>query len=86
VPPATGDIEQWDTWRRRDTSVFIEWDRNLIWVGANDGLYCMSCPFLGKPVLEPRRVTRWTSPELNAGWDDGTPQAVYFGRALSQMG
>lgn len=85
VPPATGNINQWETWRRRDTSVFVEWDRNLIWVGANDGLYCLSCPFLGKPVLEPRKVTRWTMPELNAGWDDQTPKAVYFGRSLSQM-
>ena len=46
----------------------------------------MSTPALGKPILEPRRVTRWTHPWLNAGWDDQTPSAFYFGRSLSQMG
>ena len=85
VPPTTGDLNQFETWRRRDTSVFIEWDRNLIWVGANGDLYCLSCPFLGKPVLEPKKVERWTMPQLNAGWDDQTPKSVYFGRTLGQM-
>lgn len=85
VPGAVGDINKWETWRRRDTNVFVEWDRNLIWVGTDKGLYAMSCPFLGKPVLEPRKVTRWTMPEYNAGWDDQTPKSVYFGRATSQM-
>lgn len=62
VPARDGDINKWATWRRQDTSVFIEWDRNLIWVGSNEGVYCMSCPALGKPVLEPRKVTRWMVP------------------------
>jgi hypothetical protein len=85
VPARDGDINKWDTWRRQDTSVFVEHDRNLIWVRDNSGLYCMSTPLLGKPVLEPRRVTRWTVPHINAGWDDQTPKTVYFGRSLSQM-
>lgn len=85
VPAATGNIEQWETWRRRDTSVYIEWDRNLIWVGSNGGLYCLSTPALGAPVLEPRRVERWTMPFVNAGWDEATPTAFYFGRSASQM-
>jgi hypothetical protein len=61
-------------------AVFVEWDRNLIWVGANGGLYCMSCPFLGKPVLESRKVERWSMSYFNVGWDDQTPKSVYLGR------
>ncbi len=91
VPGRRGDLAKWNTWWRSDVGVFVEWDRNLIWVNDNlvnpgGGLYCMSSPFLGKPVLEPRKVTRWTYPHLNAGWDDQTPKAVYFGRSLSQIG
>ncbi len=85
VPGAVGDIEKWETWRRRDVSVFVEYDRNLIWCGTDKGLYAMSCPFLGKPVLEPRKVERWVKPEYNVGWDDQTPKTAYFGRGLSQM-
>ncbi len=91
VPSRRGKIEDWNTWWRSDVNVFVEWDRNLIWVsdGAGNpggGLYCMSSPALGKPILEPRPVTRWTYPHLNKGWDDQTPTAVYFGRSLSQLG
>ncbi|MBW4656963.1 MAG: hypothetical protein KME20_28540 [Kaiparowitsia implicata GSE-PSE-MK54-09C] len=32
-------------------SVFIEWDRNLVWVITNHGLYAVSSPLLGAPVL-----------------------------------
>ena len=84
---APGDINDWHSWRRSGcTSVFVEWDRNLIWALTHEGVYCLSCPALGKPVLEPRRVERWSVPHINVGWDDQTPQAVYFGRGLSQLG
>lgn len=92
VPARTGDIEKWDSWRRADVSVYVEWDRNLIWVstgfrGSPEGeILCMSCPALGKPILEPRPVTRWSVPHLNAGWDDQTSKAVYLGRGLRQLG
>lgn len=92
VPARTGDIEAWDSWRRADVSVYVEWDRNLIWVGTGfrgspEGeVLCMSCPALGAPVLEPRPVTRWSVPHLNAGWDDQTPAAVYFSRSLRELG
>jgi len=85
VPARDGDLNDWPTWRRQDVSVFIEWDRNLIWCKANSGVYCMSTPLLGEPVLEPRKVERWTVPHINAGWDDDTPSAVYFGRGQRQM-
>lgn len=31
--------------------VYIEWDRNLIWVMSNHGIYAISTPLLGKPQL-----------------------------------
>ena len=32
-------------------SIFVEWDRNLIWVFSNHGIYTLSVPPLGKPVF-----------------------------------
>jgi hypothetical protein len=32
--------------------VYIEWDRHLIWVMSNHGIYVISSPLLGKPVLD----------------------------------
>ena len=29
--------------------IFVEWDRNLIWLFANHGIYCVSTPYLGEP-------------------------------------
>ncbi len=70
LPPRGGEMEDYDSWRRGDTeTVFIEWDRNLIWVGTHAGTYCLSCPALGRPVLEPRVIERWTVPHGNRGWD-----------------
>lgn len=64
----------------------LEWDRNLIWVGTHHGTYCLSTPALGKPVLEPRRIEKWTVAHGNQGWDDQTPAAVYLGRPQSALG
>lgn len=59
VPARDGEIENFNSWRRGTSeSVFVEWDRNLIWLTTHEGLYCLSCPFLGKPVLEPRKITK----------------------------
>ena len=70
VPPRDGEMGDYATWRRGTTeNVFIEWDRNLIWLGTHEGVYCLSAPFLGKPVLEPVAVKRWTVPHANVGWD-----------------
>lgn len=66
-------------------TLFVEWDRNLLWVSTHTGSYCLSTPSLGKPVLEPRKIQKWTQPHLNAGWDDQTAASVYFGRSLSQL-
>ena len=70
LPPRGGEMEEYNSWRRGDTeTVFIEWDRNLVWVGTHAGSYCLSCPALGTPVLEPRAIERWTVPHGNRGWD-----------------
>jgi len=70
LPPRGGEMEEYNSWRRGDTeTVFVEWDRNLIWVGTRVGTYCLSSPVLGEPVLEPRVIERWTVPHGNRGWD-----------------
>jgi LVIVD repeat len=87
VPPRDGEIDKFETWWRGTTeNVFVEWDRNLIWIGTHEGSYCLSCPALGKPVTEPTKIAKWSQPFYNAGWDAQTPAAFYFGRPASQMG
>jgi hypothetical protein len=34
-------------------SVYVEYDRNLFWLFTNHGIYCLSSPVLGDPVLGP---------------------------------
>jgi hypothetical protein len=70
VPPRDGDINDYMSWRRGTSeAVFIEWDRNLIWLSTHAGLYLLSAPFLGKPVLKPMPVSRWSVPHVNTGWE-----------------
>jgi hypothetical protein len=70
VPPHTGELDDYESWYRgMGETVFVEWDRNLIWLGTHGGTYCLSTPSLGEPVLEPRKIERWTMPHFNAGWD-----------------
>jgi len=70
LPPRGGEIEEYNSWRRGDTeTVFVEWDRNLMWVGTHAGTYCLSSPALGEPVLRPHQIERWTVPHGNRGWD-----------------
>jgi hypothetical protein len=38
-----------------------------MWAGTGTGLYCVTSPSLGKPVLEPMPVREWTLAGLNAG-------------------
>jgi hypothetical protein len=38
-------------------------------LSTHEGVYCLSTPALGKPVLEPTKVNQWSAPHLNAGWD-----------------
>ncbi|KAA0966289.1 hypothetical protein FQ087_08650 [Sporosarcina sp. ANT_H38] len=57
VPKMSGDIPNEDgiTTRQSDhsnpvQSIFVEWDRNLIWAFSNHGMYVLSSPVLGDPV------------------------------------
>ena len=57
VPKMSGDIPNEDgkTTRQSDHSnpvhsIFVEWDRNLIWAFSNHGMYLLSSPLLGEPV------------------------------------
>jgi hypothetical protein len=87
VPPRDGEIDKYESWwRGTSEDVFVEWDRNLIWLGTHEGSYCLSTPALGKPVLEPRKVQKWSVAHCNVGWDDQIAASVYFGRSLSEMG
>ena len=86
VPPRDGDINKYDSWwRGTSEGAFVEWDRNLIWLGTHAGTYCLSSPALGKPVLEPRRIEKWTVAHANLGWDDQTPKTFSFGRSIRQL-
>jgi len=86
VPPRTGEMDNYESWWRGTTEdVFVEWDRNLIWIGTHEGTYCLSCPALGKPVLEPRKVEKWSVAHCNVGWDEQTAASFHFGRGWSQM-
>ncbi len=87
VPPHNGEMDNYASWWRGSTeNVFVEFDRNLIWIGTHGGSYCLSCPALGKPVTEPTKIQNWSIPTCNVGWDDQTARSFYFGRSLSQMG
>ena len=86
VPPRDGELEKYESWWRGTTeNVFVEWDRNLIWIGTHEGTYCLSTPALGKPATEARKIEKWSIPHVNAGWDDQTARSFFFGRSLSQM-
>ena len=53
--------------RRGTEAGFIEWDRKIIYVFADSGLYILSSPVLGEPVLGPLKPERWSQEGLNAG-------------------
>ena len=60
-------IDEAQSFSRPVDNVFVEWDRRLIYAGTTNGLYILSCPALGTPVLENAPVREWTMPGLNAG-------------------
>jgi hypothetical protein len=67
IPPQAGQIDSRESHERSTDSVFVEWDRNLIWLATNNGLYLLASPELGEPVIEARAVTEWSLPGLNVG-------------------
>jgi len=87
VPPHTGDIANYESWWRGTTeNVFVEFDRNLIWIGTHEGTYGLSCPALGKAVTEAKAIGEWSIPHCNVGWDEKTAASFYFGRSTSELG
>jgi hypothetical protein len=86
VGARTSSIDNYEEYFRDGAeTLFVEWDRNLLWVSTHTGSYCLSTPSLGKPLLEPRKIAKWTVAHCNRGWDDQTAAKVYFGRSLSEM-
>ena len=67
VPAQAGRIDSPESYERSADSVFVEWDRKLIWLATNNGLYLLSTPDLGTPVTAPLPVTVWSLPGLNVG-------------------
>ena len=59
VPPAESS--------RGTEAALIEWDRKIIHVFADSGLYILSSPVLGEPVLGPLKPERWNIEGYNAG-------------------
>jgi hypothetical protein len=60
-------MDQASSYNRPSDSCFIEWDRNIIYAGCNTGLYILTSPLLGKPVLGAMPVREWSLPQLNVG-------------------
>jgi hypothetical protein len=52
---------------RGTEGAIIEWDRNVIHAATDTGLYILSTPVLGEPVLGPLKPERWNVEGLNAG-------------------
>lgn len=69
IPPQGGSLDEYASFDRDTDNLFIEWDRRLIWALTSTGLYVLSTPYLGEPVLKPVPVTTWTLPGLNDGFD-----------------
>ena len=67
IPPQAGDLDDYLSYPRDTDAVFIEWDRKLMWVGTGTGLYLVTSPSLGEPVLEAMPVKEWSLPGLNVG-------------------
>ena len=65
IPPQGGSLDDPGSYTRNTDNVFVEWDRKLIWAATDTGLYLLTSPELGDPVLEPMIITDWNLPELN---------------------
>lgn len=65
IPRQGGDLREPPSYYRDTDNVFIEWDRRLIWLATTTGIYLLSSPELGEPILEPRPVESWSLPSLN---------------------
>src|SRR6266511_1504949 len=67
IPPQGGELDKWNSYNRTVDNVLVEWDRRIIWVASDTGLYALEAPALGRPVTGPMPVKQWSLPGLNAG-------------------
>jgi hypothetical protein len=67
IPPQAGGLDDYLSYPRDTDNVFIEWDRKLMWVGTGTGIYLVTSPLLGEPVLERMAVKEWALAGLNSG-------------------
>jgi len=67
VPPQGGSEDAPESYERGSDSVFVEWDRRLVWLATDTGLYLLASEDLGPPVLEARPVDHWSPEGLNVG-------------------
>jgi hypothetical protein len=67
IPPQAGGLDDYLSYPRDTDNVFIEWDRKLMWVGTGTGIYLVTSPLLGEPVLERMPVKEWALAGLNVG-------------------
>ncbi len=70
VPGQGGTIDDVYSYYRDSDNVFIEWDRRLVWLTSNTGLYLLSTPLLGEPVFDAMPITEWAAPSVNVGFED----------------
>ncbi|MFQ5660058.1 MAG: LVIVD repeat-containing protein [Gammaproteobacteria bacterium] len=69
IPPSGGNLAKIGTYHRIGDNLFVEWDRKLMWLSSDSGIYLASHPSLGAPDFKPRKVTEWTLDGLNQGHD-----------------
>ncbi|WP_336096434.1 hypothetical protein [Roseovarius sp. CH_XMU1461] len=50
--PMTDDLDDPRSYITPVESVFVEWDRHLIWVMANSGMYLLTSDALGTPQFD----------------------------------
>lgn len=67
IPPQAGDLAVPGSYHRSVDHILVEWDRNLIWAGTDTGLYLLSTPHLGEPIVDPLPVAEWALPGSNIG-------------------
>jgi hypothetical protein len=67
IPPQAGSLDQVGSYHRSVDKIFVEWDRRIIWALTDTGIYGLSTPALGAPVLAALRPQRWALPGVNAG-------------------
>ena len=67
IPPQAGSLDDYLSYPRDSDNVFIEWDRRLMWVATGTGVYLVTSPALGEPLVDPMPVKEWALPGLNVG-------------------